>query len=190
MINWSKTKISIARAIIEQGSGPKGPMSCRKQGGISRRPSVRPSWGGIFQLLDGRFRPLGAYLKGRCEVWRVDLRHGGGKFKAKRADLRPWGLNWGLGGLIWGLGGLISGPEGLIWGPGGMIWGPGGGGILSTNFGLELTPQTLKAESAFSWLGAHCPHFMIRPRVEWKKTLLIGYRPIVDEEKEYTLIQI
>ena len=125
MINWSKTKISIARAIIEQGSGPKGPMSCRKQGGISRRPSVRPSWGGIFQLLDGRFRPLGAYLKGRCEVWRVDLRHGGGKFKAKRADLRPWGLNWGLGGLIWGLGGLISGPEGLIWGPGGMIWGPG-----------------------------------------------------------------
>ena len=25
------------------GSGPKGPMSCRTQGGISRRPSVLPS---------------------------------------------------------------------------------------------------------------------------------------------------
>ena len=25
------------------GSGPKGPMSCRTQGGISRRPSFRPS---------------------------------------------------------------------------------------------------------------------------------------------------
>ena len=27
----------------EQGSGPKGPMSCRTQGGISLRPSVLPS---------------------------------------------------------------------------------------------------------------------------------------------------
>ena len=26
------------------GSGPKGPMSCRTQGGISRRPSVLPSF--------------------------------------------------------------------------------------------------------------------------------------------------
>ena len=26
------------------GSGPKGPMSCRTQGGISRRPSIRPSF--------------------------------------------------------------------------------------------------------------------------------------------------
>ena len=25
------------------GSGPKGPMSCRTQGGISRRPSIHPS---------------------------------------------------------------------------------------------------------------------------------------------------
>ena len=26
------------------GSGPKEPMSCRTQGGISRRPSIRPSF--------------------------------------------------------------------------------------------------------------------------------------------------
>ena len=35
---WSSEEVE-----WEQGSGPKGPMSCRTQGGISRRPSIRPS---------------------------------------------------------------------------------------------------------------------------------------------------
>ena len=34
---------------------------------------------------------------------------GGGWFEAKRADFRPGGLNWVLGGLIWGLDGQRGG---------------------------------------------------------------------------------
>ena len=50
-------------------SGPKGPMSCKTQGGISRRPEIqkadlRP--GGLIRGLGGRF-----------EILREDLRSGG-----------------------------------------------------------------------------------------------------------------
>ena len=57
----------------EQGSRPKGLMSCRKQGGISKRPE-----GAYFrpQMTDlGRWKRIWLQ-EGRLETWRSDSRSG------------------------------------------------------------------------------------------------------------------
>ena len=102
----------------EQGSSPKGPISCSTQGWISRRPEMdlKSVWQNLVQK--SRFEVWGAGLTPRgqiwglmiwFEAWRADLRSGGliwgleGRYEVWRADLSSWGLNWCLRGLIWGL---------------------------------------------------------------------------------------
>ena len=58
----------------EQGSVPKGRMSCRTQGGISRRPEgayFRPQMTNL-----GHLRHIWR-LEGRIKAWRANLRFGG-----------------------------------------------------------------------------------------------------------------
>ena len=54
IIHYCIANQAICNQIRFLGSGPKGPMSCRTQGGISRRPSFRPS---VLPSFRPSFRP-------------------------------------------------------------------------------------------------------------------------------------
>ena len=87
--------------LTNRPKGPKGPISCRTQGWISKRrpsillPSFHPPspWWGIYQAWED-FKYLGYWRW----IWSLE-----GKFEVWRDNWRFSGLNWGLGGLIWGL---------------------------------------------------------------------------------------
>ena len=131
MLCWEWSSYEVGR---EQGSDPKGMMSCSTLGGISLLPSFLTGfisglrwmiWAteGIYEgwRVELRFGEQIWGLEGWFWTWRADLRSGGqiwgltGRFeagswfKAKRANLWSGGLSYGSGGVILGLDGQWGG---------------------------------------------------------------------------------